>query len=194
VDPVVVAAEVVTHLQQLVSRETDARDALVVSVARIAGGDAHNIIPDTVELAGTVRALEEEVPEEVPEAMERIVKGVAQAHRADYCFEYETSYRAVINDEEVTSVVEEAAREVVGDEALEEARPILGGEDFADYGRVAPSCFFFLGARNEEKGITAAHHSTRFDIDEDALEIGVKMFVHAAFKLLDVEIKNGARD
>lgn len=188
-DAIAIGAQVVTNLQHLVSRNTDPLDNVVVSVTRFVGGTTHNVIPGSVELEGTVRTLDEEVRKEIPETMERIIKGVTEAHGASYSLEYQHGYRPVINDEEVTRVVEETAREVFGEASLEMMRPIMGGEDFSAYQQVTPGTFLFIGAGNEEKGITASHHHPRFTVDEDALEYGVKMHVNTAFRLLDAETR-----
>ena len=186
-DSIVIGAQVVTNLQHIVSRNTDPLDNVVVSVTRFVGGTTHNVIPGSAELEGTVRSLDEEMRKKVPETMERIIKGVTQAHGASYSLEYQRGYQPVVNDEEVTRVVEETAREVLGEEALEMIRPIMGGEDFSAYQQVTPGTFLFIGAGNEEKGITAPHHHPRFTVDEDALEDGVKMHVNTAFRLLEAE-------
>ena len=185
VDTVAVAAQVVTNLQHVVSRNADPLDNVVVSVTRIAGGTTHNVIPETVEMEGTVRALQEEAREKVAGTMERVIEGVTEAHDASYSFEYRRGYGPVINDETVTRVVEETAREAFGKTAVELTPPAMGSEDFSAFQREAPGSFFSVGARNEEKGITYPHHHPRFTIDEDALPVGVKMFVCAAFGLLD---------
>lgn len=185
VDSIAVGAQVVTNLQHVVSRNTDPLDNTVVSVTRFTGGTTHNIIPGSVEMEGTVRTLDEEVRRRVPEAMERIVKGITGAHGASYQFEYQRGYRPVVNDEEVTRVVEETAREVFGEASLVMMRPLMAGEDFSAYQQAVPGSFFYVGAGSEEKGITYPHHHPRFDIDENALPYGIKMFVHATFKLLD---------
>ena len=185
VDPVAVSAQVVTNLQHLVSREIDPRESLVISVTKIEGGTIHNAVPGKVEMKGTVRTLSKEVRELVPEKMERIVGGIVEAHGASYSFEYRRGPAPVVNHEWVMRVVEETAREVFGDEAVEEAPPAMSSEDFSGYQQAAPTAFFTLGAGNEEKGITYPNHNPRFDIDEGALENGVKIFVHAAFGLLD---------
>ncbi len=186
-DAIAIGAQIVTNLQHLVSRNTDPLDNVVVSVTRFVGGTTHNVIPGSVELEGTVRTLDEEVRKEIPETMERIIKGVTGAHGASYSFEYQRGYRPVVNDEGVTRVVEETAREVFGEASLEMMRPIMGGEDFSAYQQVTPGTFLFVGAGNEEKGIAAPHHHPRFTVDEDALEDGVKMHVNTAFRLLDAE-------
>jgi amidohydrolase len=187
VDTVAIAAQVVTNLQHVVSRNADPLDNVVVSVTRIAGGTTHNVIPETVEMEGTVRALQEEAREKVAGTMERVIEGITEAHGASYSFKYRRGYGPVINDEGVTRVVEATARKVFGEASVEHMPPAMGSEDFSAFQRVTPGSFFSVGAWNEEKGIIYPHHHPRFTIDEDALPIGVKMFVCAAFELLDTE-------
>jgi len=187
VDTVAIAAQVVTNLQHVVSRNADPLDNVVVSVTRIAGGTTHNVIPETVEMEGTVRALQEEAREKVAGTMKRVIEGITEAHGASYSFKYRRGYAPVINDESVTRVVEETVQKVLGEAAVERMPPAMGSEDFSAFQRVTPGSFFSVGARNEEKGIIYPHHHPRFTIDEDALPIGVKVFVCAAFELLDTE-------
>jgi amidohydrolase len=185
VDSIAIGAQVVNNLQHLVSRNIDPIDNVVVSVTKFTGGTAHNVIPGCVEMLGTVRTLDPEVRKRVPELMERIVRGITEAHRASYEFEYQFGFRPVVNDEETTRALEDTVREVFGEEALEIVRPTLGGEDFSALQQKAPGTFFWVGAGNEEKGITYPHHHPRFTVDEDAFPYGMKLFVNAAFKLLD---------
>ncbi|HET7578324.1 MAG TPA: M20 family metallopeptidase [Bacillales bacterium] len=184
VDSIAIAAQVVSNLQHIVSRNTDPLDNLVVSVTKFIGGTTHNVIPGTVDICGTVRSFKAELRESVPKTMERIVKGITDAHEAEYEFYYEKGYRPVINDDQVTKVVEETVREVFGEEAIEPMGPNMGGEDFSAFQQKAPGTFILVGARNEEKGIVYPHHHERFTVDENSLEKGVKVFVHSAFKLL----------
>ncbi|MFC7392430.1 M20 family metallopeptidase [Scopulibacillus cellulosilyticus] len=185
IDSIAIAAQVVTNLQHVVSRNTDPLDTLVLSVAKFIGGTAHNVIPGSVELTGTVRSFKPELRNQVPELMERVVKGVTSAHGADYEFNYEKGYRPVINHDDVTKIVEETVRDVYGSESIKHMAPNMVGEDFSAYQQAAPGTFFYVGAGNKEKGITYPHHHARFTIDEDALEKGVNIFVHAAFKFLN---------
>jgi amidohydrolase len=185
VDSIAIGAQVVTNLQHIVSRNTDPLDNLVVSVSKFIGGTAHNIIPGSVEIVGTVRSFDPKLREAVPELMERVVKGITEAHGAAYDFQYEFGYRPVINHEEVTRVIEETVSEVFSPDALDLLRPNMGGEDFSAFQQKAPGSFFYVGAGNKAKGIVYPHHHPRFTIDEDALENGVKMFVNAALKLLE---------
>ena len=190
VDPIAIGAQVVTNLQHVVSREVDPIDGVVLSVTRFEGGTTHNVIPGTVEMEGTVRTLDPEVREKMPDLMERVIRGVTMAHDADYEFSYKRGYRPVINDEGLIREIEETAKEVVGEGNVEVMPPNMGGEDFSAYGQKAPSAFYLVGAGNELKGITAPHHHPRFDIDEEALAIGLKMHLAAALRLLDDERKD----
>jgi amidohydrolase len=184
VDSIAIAGQVVTNLQHIVSRNTDPLDNLVLSICQITGGFAHNVIPGSVELVGTVRSFDPSLRESIPGKMERIIKGITEAHEGSYEFKYDFGYRPVINDDEVTKVIEETVLEVFGEEALEMMKPTMGGEDFSAFMQKAPGCYFNVGAGNVEQGITFPHHHPRFTIDEDALAIGVKTFLHAAFKFL----------
>ncbi|WP_232463456.1 M20 family metallopeptidase [Tumebacillus avium] len=184
VDSIAIGAQVVTNLQHIVSRNIDPLDNLVVSVTQFHGGTTHNVIPGTVEMQGTVRSFDPNLRAEAPQRMERIIRGICDAHGATYTFRYENGYRAVINDDNVTSVIEETVLEVFGAEAIDRVRPSMGGEDFSAFQQKAPGCFFYTGSGNAEKGTDFPHHHPNFNIDEDALERGVKMFVSAAFKLL----------
>ena len=190
VDSIAIGAQVVTNLQHVVSRNTDPIDDVVVSVTKFTGGTTHNVIPGCVEMLGTVRTLDPEVRKKVPEFMERVVKGITEAHGASYEFKYQFGFRPVVNDEEVTRMIEETVQEVFGEETLELVRPNLGGEDFSALQQAAPGTFFWVGAGNKEKGITYPHHHPRFTIDEDALPYGVKMFLNATFKLLNEATKH----
>ncbi|MCM3079393.1 MULTISPECIES: M20 family metallopeptidase [Brevibacillus] len=184
IDSIAVAAQVVTNLQHIVSRNTDPLDNLVVSVTQFIGGTTHNVIPGTVEICGTVRSFDPNLRASVPGLMERVIKGITEAHGATYQFKYENGYRPVINDAMVTSLMEEVVVESLGEEWVARPRPTMGGEDFSAFQQKAPGCFFYIAAGNQSKGITYPHHHARFTIDEDALEIGVKMFVNAARKIL----------
>lgn len=184
VDSIAVGAQVITNLQHVVSRNINPMDNAVLSVTRFTGGTTHNVIPGSVEMEGTVRTLSPEVREQMPVLMERVIKGVTEAHGATYDLDFTFGYRPVINDEEVTRIVEETARSVFGEEAVELQRPTMGGEDFSAYQQRAPGTFIWVGAGNEEKGIVHPHHHPRFTFDEDALPIGMRMHLEAVFSLL----------
>ena len=184
VDPIVIAAQVITNLQHIVSRNVDPLQPSVLSITRIAGGTTNNVIPSSVELEGTVRTFDEALRTRIPELIERIVAGVTSAHGATYTMAYDRGYRPVVNDERATDLLRRAVVSALGDEFLTEATPTMGGEDFSAYQQRAPGAFFFVGARCEERGITQPHHHERFDIDERALDYGTRIFVAAATDLL----------
>lgn len=188
-DNVAISAQVITNLQHIVSRNTDAAEQLVISVSQINGGSAHNILPEEVKMVGTVRSFNQQLRETIPERMEGIIKGITQAHGADYHFDYEYGYRPVINEEKVTRFLHETAEELYGKEGVELMKPSMVGEDFSAFLQKADGCFFFTGAGNKDKNIIYPHHHAKFTVDEDALEMGVQMFVTAAIKMMKSEVK-----
>jgi amidohydrolase len=177
VDPVAAAAQIVTNLQHIVSRETNPIQRAVVSVTRIAGGSANNITPETVELGGTVRTFEPEVQAQIRAALQRIAHGVADAHRCTVTFDYQEGYAATSNDATVAARV----RANVPPERLIDVEPVMGGEDFSAYQQVVPACFFVVGAGGED---ASPHHHPRFTIDEAAFPVGIDVFVQTALDFL----------
>ncbi|MHB1501034.1 MAG: amidohydrolase [Candidatus Dormibacteria bacterium] len=188
VDPIAIGAELVSALQQVVSRNTDPFEALVLSVTMFHAGTAENVIPPTAELVGTVRAFRPELRSETEARMERIIRGVTQAHGADYSFEYQYGYQPVVNDERVTGIVWDALGQSLGRDALTVAAPTMGAEDFSAYQQRAPGVFFYVGAGNREKGLIRQHHHGLFAIDEACLAIGVQAMVATADALLAASI------
>jgi hypothetical protein len=150
------------------------------SFGRMVAGTAHNVIPETAELNGTVRTLDGTVRTEIAMRMERVIRGVTEAHGASYEFTYERGYRPVVNDAAVTAEMVRVVADVCGAGAVVAMRPVMVGEDFSAFQQKAPGNFFFIGIRNEARGIVHPHHHPRFDIDESALETGVKIFAEAA--------------
>lgn len=183
IDPVVIAAQIVMALQTIVSRQRDPLEPAVVSVTTIHAGTAHNVIPGSAALTGTVRTFDPALRKQIPQLMERLVDGVTRAYGATYQLRYEFGYRATVNDAATTEVLRQVVCETLGREALMDATPTMGGEDFSAYLTKAPGSFFFIGARNDDAGINAPHHHPNFAIDERALGYGVQVLVAAARKL-----------
>ena len=185
VDPVAIAAQLVTNLQHVVARETDAGERVVVSVTRIAGGSADNVVPESVELGGTVRTFSTELRDRTRAAMERVVAGVTRAHAAGYRFEYAEGYLPVDNEPALARRVAGAVRRTLGEDAVvTDSPPVMYGDDFSAYQREAPGVYFHTGARSEETGAVFPHHHPRFTFDERAMENAVAAFVETAFELL----------
>jgi len=185
VDPVAVAAQLVSALQLPVSRQTDPLDSAVLSITRIVGGSAHNVIPETVELWGTVRTFRPETREEIRESMARISESVTAAFGAEADFRWVEGYPAVVNDPRVAGVIAEAASAVVGNGGVVDIPPIMGGEDFSAYLARTPGAFVLVGARSEEAESAYPHHHPRFTVDERALPIGFAVLVRSALALLE---------
>ena len=183
IDPIVIGAQVVSNLQHIVSRGTSALDALVVSVTYFQAGTTTNVIPDRAELKGTVRTFDQSLRDRAPELIERVVRGVCEAHGAKYDFRYELGYRPLINDDGVAEVLRQVALETVGEARTVAAQPTMGGEDFSAYLQKAPGAYFNVGSGTRELESDYPHHHPRFTIDEDALVAGVQMMVAAAQRL-----------
>lgn len=185
VDPILISAHVITSLQSVVSRNTDPLKPSVLSVTCIQGGSANNIIPERVELKGTVRTFDSEIRRTIPLIMETIIKGLCAAHGAKYSFNYEKGYDPVINDVVIIHKLTEVLGHALGESSIERLDPVMGGEDFSAYLKVLPGALFFIGAGNKEQGIINPHHHPCFNIDETALVNGAEALVLSALGLLD---------
>ncbi len=186
VDPVLIAAHIVVGLQSLVSRETDPLDQAVISVTAVHGGTAHNIIPESVELRGTLRTFLKETRSSLQERIETYAQGVAKSHRGEAELTWIGTSPAVVNDAAMTERVRSLAREVVGEERVLEPNPIMGGDDMALWLEQAPGCYFFVGARDESRGINKPHHHPQFDIDEASLSLAVELLSKGVLDYLEV--------
>jgi amidohydrolase len=181
IDPVLIAAQAVNALHHIVSRSINPLKPAVLTVGKIEGGFAENVIPDEVKMAGTVRTLDPEVREELPRLIEKTLCGVTSAYGGSYQFTFEEGTPPLINDPKTTYFALEKAKELLGPERvvlIEE--PSMGGEDFAEYLRQVPGTYLRLGVGNKEKGIVYPLHSSKFDLDEDALPVGVALLSYLA--------------
>ncbi|MBN6189004.1 amidohydrolase [Aneurinibacillus sp. BA2021] len=185
IDSIAVGSQVVTNLQHIVSRNTDPLDQVVVSVAQFTAGTTFNVIPDTVLIRGTVRTLDQDIRSSLPALMERVIKGITEAHGAAYDFDYVFGYHPVINHEQTTAFVESIVLDTLGEHTIDRMRPNMGGEDFSAFQQHVPGTFFYIGAGNKEKGIIYPHHHPKFTIDEDALATGVTLFIHLALSFAE---------
>jgi len=185
VDPIAVAAQIVTAAQTLVSREISPLQPAVVTFGSIHGGTAFNVVADEVQLLGTVRAYRDEERAHLLRRLGELAQGIAGAMRAQVEYEVREGTPACVNDAEITDLVRRAAEATVGPEHLPggDQRQSVS-DDMALFLRAAPGCYFLVGAGNPARGITAPHHNTHFDIDEDALPIGVEVLARAALTYL----------
>lgn len=186
IDPVVIAAQVINSLHHIVSRKVDPLHPAVLTIGKLQGGVAENIIPDDVKMSGTVRSLSPELRDQIPKWIEHTLWGITMSYGGAYKFDYHHGTSPVVNDEKVTRFASESISKLLGKESLVELEvPSMGAEDFGEYLTEVDGTFIRLGVRNEEKNITAPLHSSHFDIDEDALPIGVSVLAYLTLEWLD---------
>ena len=165
IDPIVITCQIVNSLQTIVSRKINPLDPVVITCGRIQGGDCHNVIPNEVELEGTIRTFNEETRNWVPKVMEDLIRGITTSQGAAYEFKYEPKYPALINDKYMTSFAKESLKKVVGEENVFDLKePNMGGEDFAYFAQKVPSAFIFVGIANN-KSESVIHHNPYFKWD-----------------------------
>ena len=186
VDPIVISAYIITALQTLISRESSPFSPAVITISIIQAGSAFNIIPETVEMQGTVRAFSQADREQLWRRLSEMATGVALAMGGS-C-EVQTLYGppACVNDASMTHLVHEAAIASVGAGNVESSEEVMttSSDDMAYLLKAVPGCYFIVGAHNEQKGATYPHHHPRFNIDEDAMPIAVEVLARAAIDFL----------
>ena len=184
IDAIWIAAQVITTLQQAISRTQNPLHPIVLSIGQIEGGRGHNIIADRVRMVGTVRSLHADSHANLPQWIENIVRGVCQTFGAKCQVDYRRGVPSVQNDRTLTQIVESATREAWGDASVQILpEPSLGAEDFSVYLDRVPGCMFRLGVGNENDGVTnyPLHHP-KFEVDEAAIITGVVTMAYTAYK------------
>ena len=184
IDAVVVASSIVMNLQHLVSRNTNPLDSLVVTIGKMEAGTRFNVIAGEAVLEGTSRSFSDEVWKSIPEKLERVIKGTCDAYGAKGVLEMDRATPPLVNDEKMSEILRNSAIKLYGEESIVKYEKTTGGEDFAYISQRVPSVFAFVGIRNDEKCINAAHHNDRFDIDEDSLQIGMNLYAQFAIDFL----------
>lgn len=184
VDPILVAGHVITALQSIASRKTDPVESIVVSICTVHAGTAITVIPDRVDMGGTVRLFDAHLRDRAPELMEEIISGVTAAFGASYEFNYTRGYPATINDPEFAAMVLEYGKKLLGEQNVHLfARPRMPSEDFSFFLERLPGAFAILGARPRDRDPLPSHNPAT-TIDESALETGVKVHVAVALAYL----------
>jgi hippurate hydrolase len=175
VDTVLVAAQLITSLQTIISRNRNPQNPSVLSICSIQGGNTTNVIPSEVKLMGTFRAMDETWRFKAHELMLQQAKGLAIATGAEIDFKVDVGYPTVDNEPLITEAAWKLADEYMGVQNVEETELRMGAEDFGYYSQVIPGCFFRLGVRNEAKDAIHNVHTPVFKVDEDAIAHGVGM-------------------
>jgi amidohydrolase len=183
-DPVVAAAQIIGALQTVVSRNVPPLEAAVLSVTTLRAGEAFNVIPDTADLQGTIRTFKSEVRQRVIEHFNQVVGGVANALGCRAEVELQSITPAVVNDPKLTALVTEVCGNLLPDGRVDSSTMTMGSEDMAFMMQDIPGCYILVGSSNADKGLNAAHHHPRFDIDEESMSYAAALMAAAAAKLL----------
>jgi len=185
IDPVMISAQILVSLQQVVSRMANPALPTVLSFGKVIANGAINVIPDEVYMEGTFRTLDENWRNEAHQKMKQIAETIAESMGGSCEFNITRGYPFLVNEEKVTEQVKQFAREYIGRKNVLDADIWMAAEDFAYYTHEADSCFYLFGVGNKEKGIESSLHSSTFDIDENALAISTGLMAYIALKLLE---------
>ena len=184
IDPILVGVEIITNLNNIISRNIAAFDNAVLSIGEFTSGNSANVIPDTAKIQGTVRTNDPAVRTLVRKRIEEIIEHVTKMYGASYELNYIMGYSPVVNDSEATELVRKAALKVVGEKGLITAPQMMGGEDFSAYTDVVPGSFFVVGGGTAEEGCGYMNHHPKFKINEGALAVGAEMEIQLITDLL----------
>ena len=188
-DPIPIACEIVQALQTMITRRIDVFDPAVVTVGKIVAGTVNNIIPETAEIAGTIRTVSENTRRRVHDGIRRVAEGIAAAHDAEVVVDLVDGYPVTINDKAQSDAVLGLAGDLVGaDKVLRLPNPIMGAEDFSYVLEQIPGAMVFLGGTHTDRSLASAapNHSNRVVFDEDAMVTGTAMYAAMALNHLGV--------
>ena len=188
IDSTYVAAQILVALQSIVSREVDPIDTAVLTISTLHAGTAGNVIPQTAQMTGTVRTYQPAIRDQIQQRMSEMIPAIAAAYRAEAELIYLRGYPAMVNDPAMTQLAFDTCEELLGPDNVHHSAPIMAGEDFAYVLERVPGCMISLGVRNEEKGMIYPPHHPRFDADEDALAVGVRILSAIALRYLDADL------
>lgn len=174
VDAIVIAANLITAFQSIVSRNINAMESAVLTIGKIQGGEAENIIADEVRMNGTMRAFSDDVYNKLVQRILEISKGLEQAYTCNIDIDFNHMYRIVNND----PFLEQSLKKAVGADNYIQADLAMVSEDFSFYQQRVPGLFFFLGSLNEEKGYTYPLHSGKFNFDEEILVSAIQTYLN----------------
>ena len=186
IDPTIPAFQIGNAIQSVISREVSPRDTAVISVGGMKTSSlVFNIIPERVEMNGTIRLFRPEVQDCVEEALTRLTTTIAQAYRCKADFKYSRLLPPTLNDDKVTALVKASAESLFGADKVKESELVMGSEDFSYYGKVVPASFALLGTGCPDKKTDLPHHSPQFDVDESELVSGVAIHSLVAWNYLE---------
>ena len=175
VDPILIASHLIISLQQVVSRNSNPFNPSVLSITSFQGGATTNVIPNEIKLMGTFRAMDEEWRAKAHELITRNATALVKSMGGEIDLHIDNGYPAVINNERTNEAAKLAAVNYFGKDNIEETELRMGAEDFGYYAQQIPACFYRVGVMNKEKGIVSGVHTPTFNIDENAIEVGIGM-------------------
>jgi len=175
IDPILIASQLIISLQQLISRNNDPFNPSVLSITSFQGGTTTNVIPNEIKLMGTFRAMNENWRFKAHELIRKQATELVHSMGGEIDLHIDVGYPAVHNNEQLNAKAKKKAEEYFGSDKIEETELRMGAEDFGYYAQQIPACFYRVGVMNRKKGITSGVHTPTFNIDEDAIEIGIGM-------------------
>ncbi len=181
IDPIFISGHVILALHSIVGRRLWPFDPAVISIGSIQGGHIDNVIPESVEMSGTIRYLEEDVQQQLHSEIERAFE-LAKTLGGDYELKIQIGYPPMKNNPKVADLIAAVVEDILGPERLQVPRPEMGAEDFGFFMQKAPGAMFYLGCRIE--GDERRHHDPRFDVDEECLPVGVAVFAETVMRFL----------
>lgn len=185
VSPIMAGIDMMKALQEMILNEVDALKPTIITFGRVSAGTYPIIIPEKMEIEGSIRCLHPDT-HKIQQRMREIVDGISKVHRTTFSLEFKCGNELLDNDEKMTSMVEEVSEGVVGKENIVNSDiSVMLGEDFAEFSKRVPSTFIFVGVADKQKKTDYPHHHPKFDIDEDALPIGVEIHVRTVLKYLN---------
>ncbi|MEP5614264.1 MAG: M20 family metallopeptidase [Cyclobacteriaceae bacterium] len=185
IDPIAITSQIIVALQQIVSRYANPKMPTVLSFGKISGGTVTNIIPEEVKVEGTFRTFDEEWRKEALNKIRKIATGIAESMGASCDVHFSQGYPFLKNNKEYTDRNIKAAKSYLGADNVEDLDLWMAAEDFASYSQHVDACFYRLGTRNTEKGITSGVHTSTFDIDEVSLKTGMGLMAFLAINELN---------
>ncbi len=194
IDPVAISCELVSALQQIVSRASSPLVPSVLSFGKFIANGSSNVIPDEVEIEGTFRTLDEQWRAKVHDRLINLARSVVEGLGGTCSLEIRKGYPVLYNDENITNQVKLQVIDYLGEENVVDLDIWTASEDFAYYAQIVPSCFYRLGTGNKDKGITSGLHTPTFDIDEEALKTGPGLMAYLAVNGLNILNKEDEKD
>ena len=173
IDPILIASHLIISLQQIVSRNNNPFNPTVLSITSFNGGNTTNVIPNEIKLMGTFRAMNEEWRFKAHELIRKNCVDLVHSMGGNVDLHIDVGYPSVFNNEQLTAEAKSKAAEYLGASNVSETELRMGAEDFGYYAQQIPACFYRLGTMNKEKGVTSNVHTPTFNIDENAIEVGM---------------------